>query len=81
MHSVTTSIRIKPHLRQELSAFSTHCGHGMNWIIEQALAEYLKRHQKKLLIEEAIKDIVLLQDNSDEDAFWGAAYDDSGWVA
>ena len=37
--------------------------------------------EEETLSEEEIKDIVLLQDNSDEDAFWGAAYDDSGWVA
>ncbi|MCX7123420.1 MAG: hypothetical protein NTV32_07160 [Gammaproteobacteria bacterium] len=79
MQSVTTSVRIKPHLRKELRFFSEHSGRGMSWIIEQALDEYLKRHQKALRVEEALQDIAFLKDDLEE-TLWAEAYDDSGWV-
>ena len=78
--SVTTSVRIKPHLRQELESLSANLGHGMNWFIEQALEEYLKKRRNELLIEEARKDILFLQSKKEDDSFWEGAYDDSGWV-
>jgi predicted transcriptional regulator len=81
MKSISTSIRIKPHLRQELQSLSAHSGQGMNRIMEQALEEYLKRYQKTLLIDEAMKDIVFLRKDKDEDTFWDQAYDDTGWIS
>ena len=41
----------------------------MNWIIEQALQEYLKRHHKMLLIDAAVKDVIYLQSKGEEDDF------------
>jgi hypothetical protein len=49
--------------------------------MEQALEEYLKRYQKTLLIDEAMKDIVFLRKDKDEDTFWDQAYDDTGWIS
>ncbi len=80
MKSVTTSVRIKPHLRLELETLSAHSGHGMNWFIEQALEEYLKQRRKEFLINEACQDILFLRGKEEGDSFWESAYDDSGWV-
>ncbi len=82
---VTTSIRIKPHLRQELESVSHDLGHGINWVIEKAVEEFLKRNQREHLIQQVIKDIAFLQStncktDAEEEAFWEAAFDDSDWV-
>ena len=81
MKSITTSIRIKPQLRQELQSLSAQLSHGMNWIIEQAIVEYLQRHHKNLRVTEALKDIAFLQGTTDDQAYWDNAYDDSDWEA
>ena len=49
MSSITTSVRIKPHLRQKLEWLSIHSRHGINWIIEQAVEAYFERKQKESL--------------------------------
>ena len=80
MNSITTSVRIKPHLRQELEWLSSHSGRGINWIIEQAVKEYFERKKKKLLLEEAVKDVIFLQARDKHDDVWEQLHDDTNWV-
>ena len=79
MKSVTTSIRFKPTLREELQTFAAEIGHGMNWVIEQAVIEYMQSHHKALRVKQALKDIAFLQQTPDDQDFWEAAYDDADW--
>jgi predicted DNA-binding protein len=80
MNSVTTSVRIKSRLRQELEWLSSHSGRGINWIIEQAVEEYFERQKKNLLLEEAIKDVIFLQSRSEHEDTWQQLHDDTDWV-
>ena len=51
--SSTTSIRIPDDLKLSLEKTSRRLNKGKNWIIKQALAEYLQRHNMDLLRAEA----------------------------
>ena len=53
MSSSTTSIRLPDELRSSLDRASRRMSKGKNWIIKQALAEYLQRHDMDLLRAEA----------------------------
>ncbi len=86
MRSVTTSIRIKPHLRQELELFSSLSNQGMNTVIERALEEFFQRHENTFAAQEALKDIAFLKtktktNNNDDDDLWENSHDDSGWIS
>jgi hypothetical protein len=41
MKAITTSFRLPPELRQRLEETARRLGRGKNWIIVQALEEYL----------------------------------------
>jgi|LakMenEpi03Aug12_release.lakeMendotaPanAssembly.Ray.scaffolds.fasta_scaffold434510_3 predicted DNA-binding protein len=82
--SVTTSIRLQPALRRSLESLAQETGHGMSWLIEKALEEYIARHQRQSMIKEARKDILYLNQQVSElqdETFWDQIYDDSGWEA
>jgi predicted transcriptional regulator len=51
--SSTTSIRIPDDLKLSLEKTARRMSKGKNWIIKQALAEYLQRHNLDLLRAEA----------------------------
>ena len=51
--SSTTSIRIPDDLKVRLDSTARRMNKGKNWIIKQALAEYLQRHNIELLQAEA----------------------------
>lgn len=51
--SETTSIRLPPHLRQQLEQASHLLHRGKNWIIVQALQLYINQTLNTQLIEEA----------------------------
>ncbi|MGH9648490.1 MAG: CopG family ribbon-helix-helix protein [Bryobacteraceae bacterium] len=53
MASSTTSIRIPDDLKVKLESTSRRLNKGKNWIIKQALAEYLQRHNVDSLRAEA----------------------------
>lgn len=53
MASSTTSIRIPDDLKLRLENTARQMNKGKNWIIKQALAEYLQRHNMDLLRAEA----------------------------
>lgn len=51
--SSTTSIRIPDDLKVRLESTARRMNKGKNWIIKEALAEYLQRHNLDLLRAEA----------------------------
>jgi predicted transcriptional regulator len=51
--SSTTSIRIPDDLKLRLETTARRMNKGKNWIIKEALAEYLQRHNMDLLRAEA----------------------------
>jgi predicted transcriptional regulator len=51
--SSTTSIRIPDDLKLSLESTARRMSKGKNWIIKQALTEYLQRHNMDLLRAEA----------------------------
>ena len=51
--SSTTSIRIPDDLKDRLESTARRMNKGKNWIIKEALAEYLQRHNMDLLRAEA----------------------------
>ncbi|MBZ5674905.1 MAG: ribbon-helix-helix domain-containing protein [Acidobacteriia bacterium] len=53
MASSTTSIRIPDDLKDRLESAARRMNKGKNWIIKEALAEYLQRHNMDLLRAEA----------------------------
>lgn len=76
--SVTTSIRLPTKLREQLenAAYTLH--HGKNWIIVQALEEYLGKLNQKKLIADARKQSLLASQKEEDDA-WESNTDTSGW--
>ncbi|NCX93665.1 MAG: hypothetical protein EBX40_03200 [Gammaproteobacteria bacterium] len=78
--SITIRIKLKLALRQALESLSEESGQRMNKLIEKALEEYIARHKRQLMTDEARKDILYLRglDGPDSDEeFWSNAYDDS----
>jgi predicted transcriptional regulator len=51
--SSTTSVRIPDDLKDRLESTARRMNKGKNWIIKEALAEYLQRHNMDLLRAEA----------------------------
>lgn len=78
-HSETTSIRLSPHLRQQLEQASHLLHRGKNWIIAQALQEYLSHVLDLKLIEEARKQSLLASRIIQEEEKWEDEMDDSEW--
>lgn len=82
--SMTTSIRLSPQLRAELEATAKRLHRGKNWIISQALAEYIERTQAShtSLTNEAKRQSLLVSKKSaaPEEIKWQNASDTEGWV-
>ncbi len=78
--SETTSIRLSPHLRQQLEQASHLLHRGKNWIITQALEEYINQVLNLKLVEEARKQSLhASQADQLEEGGWEDEMDDSGW--
>jgi predicted transcriptional regulator len=80
--SVTTSIRFQPALRRTLESLAQESGHGMSWLIEKALEEYIAKYRRQSIIDEAQKDILYLNEresHSQSENFWEQMYDDTDW--
>jgi predicted DNA-binding protein len=76
--SETTSIRLSPHLRQQLEQASHLLHRGKNWIITQALQEYISHVLDLKLAEEARRQSLQASQN-EPDSTWEDEMDDSGW--
>lgn len=72
--SSTTSIRIPDDLKLSLEKTARRMSKGKNWIIKQALAEYLQRHNLDLLRAEARRQSIAASKKKWKDAkLWEGA--------
>ena len=78
---ITTSIRMPSDLRLELEQAAHNLHRGKNWIIIQALKNYLGQLQDQKLIQEAKRQSLLAceSDKASEQDLWESNYDQSGW--
>lgn len=74
----TTSIRLPPELSEQLDKAALVLHRGKNWIIKEAVEEYLVKHSHVLLADEAHRQS-LLASRSDDDNAWDEDTDTSGW--
>ncbi len=77
--SVTTSIRLPDDLRAELDAAAKSLHRGKNWVIAQALREYLARLQHDALAQEARRQSLTVVELTDEEREWMDSMDETGW--
>lgn len=78
---ITTSIRLSSELRQKLDYLSHSLHRGKNWILNQALEEFINRNNHNILAQEARRQSLIAsqsQSNEDEEA-WESNNDISGW--
>jgi predicted transcriptional regulator len=80
MHGTTTSIRLSPALREQLEAASHTLHRGKNWIIAQALVEYLGRLEYSTLAKEAQRQSLLSNQADADIQIWQDNTDTSGWT-
>ena len=80
MASSTSSFRIPDHLRLRLEETARHLGKGKNWILNQALEEYLSGPGRGGLANEARRQSILASRTGSADAtFWAKRADSRGW--
>lgn len=82
MHSITTSIRLTPKLREELEQAAHSLHRGKNWIITQALEDYLSKLSHTELKKEARRQSLLASkvETSSEEEWWQDNADTSSWT-
>jgi predicted DNA-binding protein len=81
MSSTTSSFRIGDELRARFESAASQSGKGKNWILNQALREYLDRMREDSLAAEARRQSLLAcGKTTPEERFWAARADDSGWI-
>ena len=80
--STTTSVRLPDPLRRELERHARASKRGKNWIIKEALAQYLHGPAQDELRQEACRQSEMASRNSPRDAGWGEqGGDPDGWRA
>jgi predicted transcriptional regulator len=79
--STTPSSRISDELRIRFEEAAKASGKGKNWILNQALRDYLDRMREDQLAAEAPRQSLLAgkQTNPDE-LFWNSRTDDKDWI-
>ncbi len=78
---ITTSIRLTPEVRQQLDYLAYSLHRGKNWIVNQALQEFINRKNHTLLAQEARRQSLLASQsktNEDEEG-WEQNIDTTGW--
>jgi len=81
MSSTTSSFRISDELRIHLESAVSQLGKGKNWILNQALREYLDRMREDSLAAEARRQsLVACGQATPEEQFWAARADDRHWI-
>ena len=80
-HSITTSVRLSPELRDQLDTAAHTLHRGKNWIIVHALEMYLEKIHFDDLAAEARRQSLLAaaQDNAKETELWEDNTDTTGW--
>lgn len=77
----TTSIRLPPHLREELEKATHKLHRGKNWIIMKALEAYLIELKQGNLAKEARRQSILAtRADKQEENLWEDNSDTSGWT-
>jgi len=80
MNSTTSSFRIGDDLRISLEAAASALDKGKNWILNQALREYLDRIREDSLAAEARRQSLLADSRiTPEQQYWASQADDSDW--
>lgn len=81
MSSTTSSFRISDELRVRLESAAVQLGKGKNWILNQALREYLERKREDSLAAEARRQSLLAGGRATpEERLWAAQADDRNWI-
>lgn len=82
MKAITTSFRLPPELRQRLEETARRLGRRKNWIIVQALEEYLAKRSDPTFREEArLQSLRTSGVVTPEEAFWEDAAGTTDWRA
>lgn len=78
---ITTSVRLTPELRQQLDYLSHSLHRGKNWIVIQALQEFISKHNYTILAEEAKRQSLLASQHTinEEEEIWEENIDVTGW--
>jgi len=72
--SSTSSFRISDELKRQLDHAARRSNKGKNWIIKRALEEYLERHSRTALREEARRQSLLAKRKRSKDgSLWEKA--------
>lgn len=79
--SITTSIRLSKEMDNELRKAAKAEHHGKNWIIVQAIREYLAKRKEELLYKQARSESLMI---AEREAKYGVEdlgdlADDTGW--
>ncbi len=78
--SVTTSIRLSPELRRELERKARSTKRGKNWVVKEALEQYLLGSSHDTLREAARQQSERASQRTLADAVWGERGGDAdGW--
>lgn len=78
---ITTSMRIPPLMRDRLIYAEKLLQHSKNWILLQALEEYLSKLEETNLKAEARRQSLLANNTPFDDDAWFEAADHEGWAA
>lgn len=73
-----TSVRLTPQLRQQLDYLSHSLHKGKNWIIVQALQEFIQRSNYSVFVKEAQRQSLLARVAEDQQQVWQDNTDISG---
>ena len=78
---ITTSIRLTPELRQQLDYLSHSLHRGKNWIVIQALQEFINRKSSTILLKEAKRQSLLASqyEINEDEKIWEENIDTTGW--
>ncbi len=80
MPSTTSSFRVSETLRARLEQTARQMKKRKNWIINQALDEYLKKVRRESLPAEARRQSLLASAAvAGDERFWGRQVDARGW--
>jgi predicted DNA-binding protein len=81
MSSSISSVRMPEELRDRLERTAKYLKKGKNWIINQALDEYLRKVDRETLAAEARRQSLLVSsvEQREPDEFWERISDTRGW--
>ena len=80
MRSVTSSFRMSLELRKRLEQTARTLKRRKNWIITQAIDEYVQKWHKASLAAEARRQSLLASAKAiDDEEFWEKQADSRGW--